>query len=172
MLNYKTGHVVPWWDDSFKRLPYIHYELTNVDDVQQWNQQGYGGFVYGGGLYNMKQHMPDYALPFFTLFNWDHVAISYYVLKTMMAVPPHVDNYPGFIARNKIIDRSKIRRAIIFLEDWKSGHYLEVDGEPFVKWKAGDWVMWNDATPHYAANIGQENRYTMQITGLDTTNDI
>lgn len=172
MKKYFTGHIEPWWDDGYKRLDYQHYELTNVEDVRRWDQQGFGGFIYGGGVYNMKQVMPDYALPFFNIFDWDHVAISYFVLKTMMAVPPHQDNYPGFISRLNLTDRSRIRRAIVFLEDWKSGHYLEVDGDPFVRWRAGDWVCWIDDTMHYAANIGLENRYTMQITGLSKTHGI
>lgn len=170
--KYKTGHINPWWDDSFKHLNYIHYELTNVNDVTRWDSEGYSGFTYGGGLFNMKQEMPNYATPFFTLFDWDNVAISFYVLKTMMAVPPHQDNYPGYIKRNNIVDRSKIRRCIIFLEDWKSGHYLEVARKPFVNWQAGDYVIWQDDVPHYAANIGPENRYTMQITGTSRTNEL
>jgi len=31
--------------------------------------------------------------------------------------------------------------------------------------KSGDWISWNYDTPHMAANIGTEPRYTLQITG-------
>ena len=58
-----------------------------------------------------------------------------------------------------------IKRALLLLEDWKPGHYLEVDGKPYVNWKAGDTVEWLYSTPHMAANIGLEDRYTLQITG-------
>jgi len=51
------------------------------------------------------------------------------------------------------------------LEDWKPGHYLEVNGKPYVNWQAGDTVEWAYDTPHMAANIGLEDRYTLQITG-------
>jgi hypothetical protein len=51
------------------------------------------------------------------------------------------------------------------MEDWKSGHYMEVDGNPIVNWNRGDYVMWNYDVPHYAGNFGIEPRYTMQITG-------
>jgi hypothetical protein len=51
------------------------------------------------------------------------------------------------------------------LEDWKSGHYLEANGEPVVNWSAGQVVEWVNDTPHMAANIGLEDRYTLQITG-------
>jgi len=51
------------------------------------------------------------------------------------------------------------------LEDWKSGHYFEGMGNPVTQWRAGDAVEWDYDTPHMAANIGLEPRYTLQITG-------
>ena len=58
-----------------------------------------------------------------------------------------------------------IRRALVLLEDWQSGHYLEAIGIPFVNWSAGQVVEWIYDAPHMAANIGLEPRYTLQITG-------
>ena len=85
----------------------------------------------------------------------------------MSAVSMHRDGYPGFIERNCITNPLRIRRCIVFLEDWKSGHYLEVEGVPLVEWSTGDYyVIWKYDTEYYAANIGQDPRYTMQITGL------
>ena len=55
----------------------------------------------------------------------------------------------------------------MFLENWKSGHYFEVDGFPVFNWKAGDYCMWTHSVPHFAANIGIEDRYTLQITGVN-----
>jgi hypothetical protein len=54
---------------------------------------------------------------------------------------------------------------LVLLEDWKSGHYLEVMDRPIVNWQAGQVVEWTYDTPHMAANIGLEPRYTLQITG-------
>ena len=166
MLKFTQGHVTPWWDNSFKKLNFINYPLSNVEDIQKWLDEGYGGFTFGGAVFNMKQQLPDYSQPFFKLFDWEHVGISYFRLNTMHAVPMHQDGYPGFIERNRVITLSRIRKCIVFLEDWKSGHYLEVEGTPFVKWSAGDYVIWKYDAEHYAANIGQDPRYTMQITGL------
>jgi hypothetical protein len=58
-----------------------------------------------------------------------------------------------------------IRRAVVLLEDWKSGHYFEGLGTPLTQWKAGQVIEWTYDTPHLAANIGFEPRYTLQITG-------
>jgi kynureninase len=53
----------------------------------------------------------------------------------------------------------------VFLEDWKSGHYFEIDNVAHLNWRKGDYVLWNNDVPHFAGNFGIEPRYTMQITG-------
>jgi hypothetical protein len=63
------------------------------------------------------------------------------------------------------LELNQIHRVLIFLEDWKSGHYFEVDGQPFFNYKAGTFVAWYGNTKHMAANIGQDMRYTLQLTG-------
>jgi hypothetical protein len=60
---------------------------------------------------------------------------------------------------------STIRRGLILLEDWSSGHYLELDNIPVVNWKKGDLAIWPNDTPHMAANMGLTPRYTLQVTG-------
>jgi len=34
-----------------------------------------------------------------------------------------------------------------------------------INWKAGDYAIWTGNTKHFAANIGVDYRYTLQITG-------
>ena len=34
MLKYTQGHVIPWWDNSFKKLNYIFYPLTNINSIK------------------------------------------------------------------------------------------------------------------------------------------
>jgi hypothetical protein len=81
-------------------------------------------------------------------------------------MPVHQDLYRRYIeVFNLQGQETKIRRALVLLEDWQSGHYLELNGEPVVNWHAGDTVEWQYDTPHMAANIGLEPRYTLQITG-------
>ena len=81
-------------------------------------------------------------------------------------MPVHSDLYKRYI---EVFDlqgkETSIRRALVLLEDWKPGHYLEVDGHAYVNWRAGDTAEWVYDTPHMAANIGLEDRYTLQITG-------
>ena len=81
-------------------------------------------------------------------------------------MPEHQDRYVKYVDLFDLQGQEKtIRRAVIFLEDWSSGHYLEVQGKPVVQWKAGKTVEWKYDTPHMAANIGPKCRYTLQVTG-------
>jgi hypothetical protein len=81
-------------------------------------------------------------------------------------LPRHHDTYKRYIELFELeMLHASIFRAIVFLEDWQSGHYLEVAGDPIVKWRAGDVVTWWYDTPHLAANMGYTPRYTLQITG-------
>ena len=81
-----------------------------------------------------------------------------------LVLPLHSDDYKLY--RNKFnLDIDDVFRILVFLEDWKSGHYFEFNGEPIVNWKKGDYLKWNGKVPHMAANIGVEPRYTLQITG-------
>lgn len=55
-------------------------------------------------------------------------------------------------------------RYLIFLEDWKPGHYFEIQGQPVVKWQAGDWVKFHRSEWHLGGNMGWEPFYSAQIT--------
>jgi len=87
-------------------------------------------------------------------------------MTTGTVLPEHVDTYERYIKLfNLKGQEDTIRRALIFLEDWSSGHYLEVAGTPITNWVKGNYVIWKNNTPHMAANIGITPRYTLQITG-------
>jgi hypothetical protein len=79
--------------------------------------------------------------------------------------PLHVDHYSYYNDLYNVTDDNEIIRVILFLQDWKSGHYFEVENIGIVNWSAGDWVGFDLPTPHALANIGSKNRYTLQITG-------
>jgi hypothetical protein len=87
-------------------------------------------------------------------------------MSTGTILPVHSDLYLKYIDLFDLKGQENtIRRAIIMLEDWQSGHYLEVMGVPYTGWSAGQVVEWPYDVPHMAANIGLEDRYTLQVTG-------
>jgi len=165
-MQYHFDHVIPWWDDSFKTLGYQYYPV-NQGLLDEWSAQGYTNLDLHCGIYATKTGpMPDYAKSFLTLNNWEHAELSFSKMKTCEALPTHKDHYVTYRKIYNITDASTIWRTVVFLEDWKSGHYFEIDGQPFVNWKAGNCVTWNYDVPHFAGNFGIEPRYTIQITGI------
>jgi hypothetical protein len=167
-MTYKIGQIDPWWDDSFKDLPYAYYPIKNTWDQKRWLEEGYTGVTLNGALYAIPNPMPDYAEPFLNLFDWQNVGIGFFRMNTLEMFPVHQDHYVSYQQKFNITDPSTIWRCIVFLEDWKSGHYMELDGKPIVDWQRGDYVMWNYNVPHYAGNFGVDPRYTMQITGTQS----
>ena len=166
-IKWYRGHVDPWWNEDFKSLPYHYLNIKNTWDAERWDQEGYHGLTYGGEHYNtldMGDDVPEFAKPFLSLFDWQNIGIVFYKMKTCQSLPTHQDAYTTY-AKKFDLEQDQIRRAVVFLEDWKSGHYFEIDGEPLMPWRAGDWVAWKSDVPHHAGNYGVDSRYTVQITG-------
>jgi hypothetical protein len=79
-------------------------------------------------------------------------------------VPPHRDHFENYMRYHGITDKNLIKRRLVFLEDWKNGHYFQVNERVFIKWKQGEWVEWNHKDIHLGGNIGTSPRYVLQIT--------
>lgn len=157
-----------FWDDEFKKLNYIQEPFNDPESVNQWLNQGYQSKVVGA-MCDMRQQQPSWNHKFvehFELLGWKDIGTSYYRMSTGTVMPVHSDLYKKYIERFNLQGQEEtVCRALVLLEDWKPGHYLEVLGIPYVGWKAGQVVEWTYDTPHMAANIGLEDRYTLQITG-------
>ena len=100
-------------------------------------------------------------------FDWlDEKGISLHRAVPGTVIPSHRDEYHAYRARFGITDVNSIVRAVVFLEDWKPGHYLGVADRAFTAWQAGDWVAWFGSAAHTVANLGSQDRYTMTVTGI------
>lgn len=157
-----------FWDDEFKHLEYINEPFNDTENTRQWIEQGYPP-KFTGDMCDMRSQQPSWNQKFvehFTQLGWKDIGTSYYRMNTGTVLPTHGDLYLKYIDLYKLHDcKQTIRRAIVFLEDWKSGHYFEGRGTPITNWNAGQVVQWTYDTPHMAANIGIDPRYTLQITG-------
>ena len=38
-MKYKSGHIEPWWDDSFRRLEYVYSPIKNSYDESRYTMQ-------------------------------------------------------------------------------------------------------------------------------------
>lgn len=157
-----------FWDDEFKQLEYIQEPFNDPQSVNHWINQGYQSKITGA-LADMRGRQPSWNNQFiqhFESLGWKDIGTAYYRMSTGTVMPNHSDLYKKYVeVFNLQGQEHTICRAIVMLEDWKSGHYLELQGVPIVNWKAGTVVEWIYDTPHMAANIGLEDRYTLQITG-------
>lgn len=162
-------NIEPFWDDAYKHLEYRKEQFNNPNDINRWMGMGFAdNFV--GAMCDMRQPQPkwnnDIIARFEMQLGWKDVCTSYYRMNPGTILPQHQDTYKRYVEIFKLENRHQsVYRAIVFLEDWASGHYLEVADEPITKWSAGDVVVWWYDTPHLAANMGTTPRYTLQITG-------
>lgn len=100
-------------------------------------------------------------------FKWiDHKGYAIHRMLPGSILPLHRDKYSFYSNQYNITDFETIVRVIVFLEDHKLGHILQIEGTPVKEWKAGDYVYWTGKKAHMAANFGNHDRYTLQITGV------
>lgn len=161
-------NIQPFWDDSFKQLDYAVEAFNNPNDTATWIEQGYPG-KFTGAMCDMRRPQPVWNPMFVKYFNklgWSDVGTSYYRMSSGTVLPAHRDTYKRYIELFDLKGQEHtIFRAVVFLEAWASGHYLELDNTPIVNWSAGDVVIWQYDRLHLAANMGLTPRYTLQITG-------
>jgi hypothetical protein len=163
-MKYKLGHIDPWWNDEFKTFDYQYLPHKDQNMVDTWIKQGYKNLHLNGAIHNLNDS--SYAQLFFKVFSWVNPGAALFRMSTGDITPTHQDHYITYKKVFNITNPDVIQRVIVFMEDWKSGHYFEIDGKPVVKWERGDYVLWNYNVPHMAFNMGIEPRYTMQITGM------
>ena len=157
-----------FWDDEFKDLDYHQEPFNDSDSVNLWLSQGYQSKICGD-MCDMRGTQPSWNHRFIETFEamgWQDIGTSYYRMTSGTVMPNHSDLYRKYIEIFNLQGQEQsIRRAVVFLEDWKSGHYFEAQGIPMLQWTAGTVVEWTYDALHMAANIGIEPRYTLQITG-------
>jgi hypothetical protein len=161
-------HIPKFWDDEFKQLNYINETFNDTESLKRWTALGYAN-KFTGDMCNMRSPQPTWNHRFIKIYQemgWKDIGTSYYRMATGTILPTHSDLYLRYIELFKLQGQEqRIRRAIVFLEDWCPGHYFESCDVPKTQWQAGDVVEWQYDASHLAANLGLEPRYTLQITG-------
>ena len=159
------GHVSRFWDhEDYKKFNYVKQPLMD-SEIAEWKRQGYDYVKsFSGSMYDNRNPMPEWVKRFDKIFNLKNMTYNFYKMQQLEIMPEHVDHFQTYM---KMFDAKyeNVTRILVMLEDWKPGHYLEIDGVGVVNWVAGDYFMWESDVPHAAANIGTEDRYTLQITG-------
>lgn len=163
-MIYHTGYIDKFWDDSYKNFIYIKQPVTD-EEINVWRNMGYDYVKsFTGMMYDNRNPMPMWIEKFKNLFGLKNQTYTFYKMQTLEIMPVHTDHYRSYIKMFNAIP-NKVCRVLVMLEDWKPGHYLEINSKGFVNWKAGDYFFWRSDVPHAASNIGVEPRFTLQITG-------
>ena len=167
--NWHRGFLTSLWSKkSYTTLNYNRQPFNNQKDLLLWKKQGYTHKYFTGLLCDMNEKQPKYVNEYISWFerkyNAKNVGVSFYKMPTGVILPTHRDTYKKY----RKLFRCKLKdciRAIIFLDKWKPGHFFEIANNSIIKYRKGDFIVWYGNTPHMAANIGLQDRYTMQITG-------
>jgi hypothetical protein len=112
----------------------------------------------------MRQEEPEWMHLIRNAFDWRFFSWSVYRMNPGTTLPMHGDTYARF--RELHNWTGDIHRAVVYMEDWQSGHISEIEDTVITGWKAGDYIVWKNDTQHLAANVGKTSRYTLQVTGV------
>lgn len=80
-------------------------------------------------------------------------------------LPWHMDRF-FMLRRLHPADTRMIARVLLFVEDWKMGHLLQIHRDMCTHWQQGDLWIWPPGTYHLSANVGLEPKWTCNITGF------
>ena len=169
-MKWTKNYIPPFWDEEYKELNYRKEAFNGDDDLTKWRTQGYNQeeSYFTGQMCPFGEYHPDWTNDIVgwveANYNLRDIGVCFYKMETGVILPEHSDYYLNYKKKFgcKI---NQIQRVLVFLEDWKSGHYFEMDSVPIVNWRKGDCYVWSGKTKHMAANIGPEYRYTLQLTG-------
>jgi len=163
-MSYSIGFIDPIWNDNYKNFAYTKQPISQ-NEIDRWQSEGYTHDSFTGDMYNSKNPMPDWVDIIAEQIGLEKCGYVFYRMKTNDIMPTHIDHFEKYCEIFEV-ERKDVVRVAVFLEDWKSGHYFEIGKKAVTNYSAGTYVTWSCDEPHFAANIGVEDRYTLQITGI------
>jgi len=160
------------WNRKYGTVPVI-WTADDYKNTEWLRHQGNGGFNSYDENYdiyskNIGVLIPKKVLPVFEkvkeYFDLDDIVCDLSKYNPGMLLPWHTDTYPTYSKNMNITNKNKIVRIIIFLHDSLPGQQLWIE-DMFCFGKAGSWFSWAGDTKHMAANLGENDRYVIQLTG-------
>ena len=151
---------VTWKEQDYKNLQWV----TNKVHEEKFSAT-VATDHYNIGVYMCFENLPRVFHDAIKVFKLDKKVVAVNKLDPGQVLPYHTDNYKSYKQRNKITEKERIQRIIVFLHDQKAGHQLWIKDKVCVG-PAGSFFGWDQGTEHMAANLGSEERYILQITGI------
>lgn len=160
----KFGTVKRYWEEEYLYFPYKKNPLPETE-LEKWRFQGYDFNSFNGSMFGGNKTMPYWVDSVAKEIGLTKTGYAFYKMVTGDIMPLHVDHFSKYCEIFSV-EKHNVYRAVVFLEDWKSGHYFEINSRAYCNYKAGEYILWSSEELHSAANIGLDNRYTLQITGV------
>jgi hypothetical protein len=156
-----SGKIDKTWNDE----DYINLSwYTNEDHEERFNAT-VNTETYNVGVAICNENLPQVFYDLLDNFNIKKPVVAVNKLSPGKILPYHKDKFVAYKKRNNVSDEEQIVRYIVFLHDSKAGHQLWIEDNICVG-PVGSFFGWDKDTIHMAANLGWEDRYILQITGV------
>tara|TARA_B100000424_G_scaffold253660_1_gene231013 strand:- start:2365 stop:2871 length:507 start_codon:yes stop_codon:yes gene_type:complete len=149
-------------DTGYKKLRYTK-QPPYPDDLTEWKRQGYTHDSFTGEMHIVKDSLP-WLDKIASKIGLQNCGFTFYKMSTNDIMPRHKDHFNMYQSLFNV-DKSKVWRAVIVLQDWEPGHYFDIEDRAIVNYKKGEFVLFDAFCSHSAANLGLSDRFTLQITG-------
>lgn len=161
---------VCWNKQDYENLDYTPSDVFRREDMANYDNDIYK-ISLGNDMYYQPNPLPKFVNNILAQFPYRIKTAGINRMIPGKVLPLHQDLYTRFAQVFGVDDIQKIDRYIVFLEDSKTGHYMQVGSKIINEWKSGDVISWQGKEYHAAFNLGYENRYTLQITCYDKINE-
>jgi hypothetical protein len=148
--------------NEYKNLAYEKRSAYEYD-ITDWKRQGYTHTSFTGAMHVVKENY-IWLNKIAEKIGLSNCGFTFYKMSTGDIMPRHTDHFNTY---QKIfnVEKSKVWRAVVVLQDWEPGHYFDIEHRAIVNYKRGEFVLFDAFCEHSAANLGLKDRYTLQITG-------
>ena len=181
-LKYDFNSIIEYMNTSSKEIPMYGDKSWTLgidkekisDDLARYNNAPYMTAK------NTSGEVTEYNNSFLAQLDFEDigkqlgmkvVSIWTLVQRPGQILPLHTDKHAE--TRALLPDHpGTICRAVIHLEDWHPGQFIDYNGDVETQWTQGDGHMVGEEVPHASANCGDHPKYTMQVNGYATNNII
>lgn len=149
-----------WTEKDYLDLPWH----INADHEERFNAK-VNTDTYNVGVYICNENLPQVFYDCLDNFNLTKPVVAVNKLLPGQILPYHTDKFITYKKRNNVSEDENIIRYIVFLHETKAGQQLWIENKICIG-EAGSFFGWGGGTLHMAANLGWEDRYILQITGV------
>ena len=178
-LNSVDSHYVGRFVGNFDGLDEVDFgKVQSCVDLYEGDENNTNSISWGKKDHirhgYTKDNLPSFCYKIAEMTGLKDYSIALFKQKPGHTNPWHFDTYYTVQKKYgvKKDELHKIKRYLVFLEDWDWGHFLQVGNNVLSNWIKGDTYTWGYGMYHLSSNAGIKDKLTMQITGLVTDDSL